>query len=84
MKSFVIVTLRLSNKEDYDIEVPTDVPVKKLLHDIAEQLNGYLKGKHLLRETDMRLHCERLNRMLLPGETFAEAGIWNGDILILL
>ena len=81
MKPTVIVTIQAQGIEGgIDIEAPTDVPVKQLAGDIAEQINGYL-GKDVLRGKGMTLRCERLNQRLQPDETFARAGIWNGDII---
>ena len=83
IRPFVIVTLRASALEGtLDLEVPTDVPSGQLAADIVEQINATLK-KAALKGAGAQLRCERLNRTLSRRETFAEAGVWSGDIITL-
>ena len=84
IRPFIIVTLRASALEGtLDIEAPTDVPSGQLAADIVEQVNATLR-KPALKAPGARLNCERLGRNLSPKETFAEAGVWSGDIITLL
>ena len=80
MKPYIIVTIRTPDKRNYDCEIPTDVPARKIGHDIAEQLEAYV-GEALFPAEERHIYSERLNRTLAPEETFCAAGIWNGDYL---
>ena len=81
MRPFVIVTVRDSVK-NYDIEVPTNLPVKYLAADIMEVLSSY-NPKEISAKPSCTLYCERLDRVLRENETFGSAGIWSGDVIII-
>lgn len=82
MRPFVIVSVVVSGIEgSLDVEIPTNIPAKKLAIDIAEQINGY-QSKTVLG-MNMKLRCERLERCLSSEETFGEAGIWSGDTIMM-
>lgn len=80
MRPFIIVTVSDGeNRLPYDIEVPTSIPANKLIHDIAETLSAYAGTDTLTSARE--LFSVRLGRSLGAEETFAQAGIWNGDII---
>lgn len=80
----VIVTITNSQKSFlYDIEAPNNVPVEKLIFDIADVLNNYVPELSL-NVTGKQLFCSRLNRIIGPKETFEKAGVWNGDYLVIV
>ena len=82
MKPYVIVTVQDPQKTfAYDVEVPTDVEVGKLADDIAEVINSYSRKNRV--PSGVGLACFRLKKKLNPAETFAEAGIWTGDTLVI-
>ena len=82
MRPYIIVSVVAGGVEgSLDVEVPTNVPAKKLAADIAEQINGY-QSKTVLG-MNLRLRCERIKRYLSSEETFADAGIWSGDTIYL-
>ena len=66
----------------FDLEVPKDVESEKLLDDSLETLRGYAPELQW-RISEVALWDRRLGRMLKPGETLEEAGVWNGDTLYL-
>ena len=75
----VIVTLTCAAEKSYDMEMPCQVPVKPLITHICQTLNLYTEGAINLQPQSLRLWCRRLERVLSPGETLEDAGIWNGD-----
>lgn len=83
MKPFIIVTVSDGdNKLPYDIEVPTNVPSSKLIKDVIETLSAY-GGDTVSLKYARELYSVRLGRSLNSSETFAEAGIWNGDVIFI-
>ena len=83
MRPFVIITVQTENNEfNYDIEAPTDLQVSQLKEDIFETLCNY-NPKQKTIESPSKLYCRRLKRNLNDNETFGNAGIWSGDIIVL-
>lgn len=83
MKSEIIITLRDKDGNiNYDLEVPTDIPVGMLTDNIREVLMSYNSGLSQVMACDT-LYSERLGTELNVKRTLAGIGIWNGDILIL-
>lgn len=85
MKPFVIVTVRDEKKKmttGVDMEIPTDVPVWQLIQDMEEVLREY-KREAVFMGKFRSLYCKRLERKLGDKETFGEAGIWTGDVIII-
>lgn len=81
MRPYVIVTLQsLEISGTYDMEIPTDTPAEKIASDIMDTIQAY-RGESVFAKKKYVLYCERLNKALADRETFAEAGIWNGDII---
>lgn len=81
MRPYVIVTLRSAAfSGTYDLEIPTDTAAGRLVKDIAETISSY-RGEPSFPAASYGLYCERLGRMIHKTETFAEAGIWSGDII---
>lgn len=81
MKQEVIITLRDSSGTiGYDIEVPTDVRVNKLTKDIKEAVLSYNSKYNHIQSLDI-LYSERMNMVLPSDKTFAEIGIWTGDVI---
>ena len=77
----VIVTVTYhynSQQKSYDMEIPCNVPVKILKNHIAQVLKSYTKGQLVFDAHKLHLSCRRLERTLLPDETFEQANIWNG------
>ena len=84
MNPFITVKLKCPDLEKaYDIEVPTNVNVGKLTGDLIEMVNAYLSEKHPMDGKDYCIRSERLDRILWKNETLEEAGIRNGDIIVL-
>lgn len=88
MREFIIVTVRDEpGNFSYDVEVPVNVPARKLSGDIVEVLNQYhrsSKGEKLLPKSSYAMVNKRTGKTLDPGRTFYEAGVWQGDALVLV
>ena len=78
----IIITIRDKKKRfnGYDLEVPTNVPVRQLKKDIVETLNSY-KKRLSLSDKNVQLSSVNLKRMLRDSETFESAGVWTGDYI---
>ena len=78
----IIVTLCDYNKTFYyDLEVPVMQSMDTLTQDIVEVLseaNVHLKSKKPL------FYVPRLKRVLNAYETLGQAGVWNGDYLVIV
>ena len=84
MNPFITVKLKCPDLEKaYDIEVPTNVNVGKLTGDLKEMVNAYLSEKHPMEGEDYCIISERLDRILWKNETLEEAGIRDGDTIVL-
>ncbi len=88
MRAFIIVTVQdESHSFTYDVEVPVNVPARKLAGDIVEALNYYhrsSKAKSCCQKAATRSRTDVPERTLDPAKTFYEAGVWQGDELVLL
>lgn len=78
----IIVTVCDYNKTFcYDLEVPVMQSIDTLTDDIVETLNGvnvYLKNQKPM------FYVPRLQRVLNTSETLGQAGVWNGDYLVVV
>lgn len=88
MRAFIIVTVQdESHSFTYDVEVPVNVPARKLAGDIVEALNYYhrsSKGEKLLPKAATRSRTDVPERRSTRRRRFYEAGVWQGDELVLL
>lgn len=75
----VIVSVKLKGQiKEYDLEVPADVPAQKLAELITHNLDPNAATKGALM---MRCIKPGAARVLAPGETLAQAGLWDGVFL---
>ena len=87
MRAFIIVTVQdESHSFTYDVEVPVNVPARKLAGDIVEALNYYHRSSkgEMLPKSSYAIANRRTGKTLDPAKTFYEAGVWQGDELVLL
>lgn len=82
MKNLIVTVGDSFSGRKFDLEVPADVESEKLLDDILETLRGYAPELQW-RISEVTLWAQRLGRVLKPGETLEQAGVWNGDYLYL-
>ena len=82
MRAFIIVTVQdESHSFTYDVEVPVNVPARKLAGDIVEALNYYhrsSKGEKLLPKSSYAIANRRTGKTLDPAKTFYEGGCLAG------
>lgn len=83
MDNLIVTVLNPEKTFREDLELPTNVPARKLAHHIAEALKNY-NPDCLLGSYPNGLYCNRLGRRLNPEETLEAAGIWNGDFITLI
>lgn len=78
----IIVTVCDKQKSfQYDFEVPILQSIETLTNDIVEvlkEVNVFLEIKHPL------FYVPRLKRVLNRAETLGQAGVWNGDCLVIV
>lgn len=80
----IIVTVTNPRKSFfYDIELPKQVAIEKLHKDIVESLNRY-NSNLFIDINKTKLHCNRINRVLVNEETIETAGVWNGDYITIV
>lgn len=80
----LIVTVSDRNRSFFiDLEIPSDLVWEKLSEDVVETLNGY-RPELSLPVLGTAFMCMRLKEILPDDKTLREAGIWNGDYLIIL
>lgn len=81
--SGIIITVTDENEQfEYDLEVPIDVKASLLMGDVLEVLRccdpriNYTVGRTFFISPRMQVYVK-------PDESFEEAGIWNGDKLVI-
>lgn len=80
----IIITLKdITCQSAFDLEVPLNLEVDKLIDDIIQTLNSS-DSRHRGIYDSTRMFSPRLNRYLDRTETFETAGIWNGDYIELI
>lgn len=80
----IIITVKDDEKNVlYDLEVPNDLEVEKLLDDIIQTLTGANPALTWNLE-QVSLLSPKHNRTLQPDKTLKEECIWNGDYLHLI
>ena len=79
----VMITLRDERHTfAYDLELPYEMESEHLVSQIAEALQAY--NHRLTLQPDSKLYFPRERQLLRPWETLAQAGVHNGDYLILI
>lgn len=79
----VMVTLRDEGHTfAYDLELPYEMETERLIGQIAEALHAY--NHNLTLSTDSKLYFPHERQLLRPWESLAQAGVHNGDYLVLV
>lgn len=81
MKSIIVTMTNEKQDYYYDVEIPVDLEAEKLLDDIVQTLNGYNPSLYL-QIFHSELVCERTGRVVEGDMTAEQAGVRNGDFLI--
>lgn len=82
MAQIIITVCDKRTGEPYDMEVPNDLEVDKLLDDLTQALMGANPSLNFILNAAF-LSSPKLGRKLFPRRTLREEGIWNGDYLFI-
>ena len=79
----VMVTLRDEGHTfAYDLELPYEMESERLIGQIAQALHAY--NHHLTLSQSCKLYLPHERQVLRPWESLAQAGVHNGDYLVLV
>ena len=70
----IIVTIRIKQKKEYDLELPVNQKIKDLMQDISDSLASF-------DPEQVSLVDQRNGRRLNAENSLSEECVWNGDIL---
>ena len=76
----IIVTIRINQKKQYDLELPVHQKIKDLMQDISDSLEG-LDPLSWFDPEKVSFMDKRTGRRLNPENSLLEECVWNGDIL---
>ena len=76
----IIVTIRINQKKEYDLELPVHQKIKDLMQDISDSLEG-LDPLSWFDPGKVSFMDKRTGRRLNPENSLLEECLWNGDIL---
>ncbi len=79
----IIVTIRVKEGQEYDMELPLDQKIRDLIEDISDSLKG-LNPMICFDPATAGLLNLRCRRRVNPEKTLQEECVWNGDILEVL
>lgn len=82
MKNIIITITDEAGGFSCDIEVPSSEPISQLIPDVVEVLGIYLTAP-LPNAYRASLYCPRLRKVLHNDDTLRNAGVLNGDYVIL-
>lgn len=77
---FCVVTIRINQKKEYDLELPVHQKIKDLMQDISDSLEG-LDPLSWFDPEKVSFMDKRTGRRLNPENSLLEECVWNGDIL---
>lgn len=76
----IIVTVRVKQKKEYDLELPVNQKIKDLMQDISDSLDG-LDPLAWFDPEEAGIVDMRTGRRLNSENSLLEECVWNGDIL---
>ena len=76
----IIVTIRIKQKKEYDLELPVHQKIKDLMQDISDSLEG-LDPLAWFDPEKVSFVDKRTEKRLNPENSLLEECVWNGDIL---
>lgn len=80
MKNIIVTITNEQSTYSYDIEIPIDLEIEKLLDDIVQTLNGYNPAL-FLNVFSVILYSRREKKFLSAKDTIRQAEIKNGDYI---
>ena len=81
MNNIIVTIMNRKNSLHCDMELPTDGPTGELAEFISDALTNYGAG-YAAGDEDC-LICYKNGRYIMPEATLKNAGIMNGDALVL-
>lgn len=83
MKRIIVTLTNQSRHFCYDVELPLNIKIRQLKEQIEEAIRVFdpnvFEGM-----PQYTLYGNRIGRNLVDDETLEEAGVWNGDYLMIL
>ena len=73
----IIVTIRINQKKEYDLELPVHQKIKDLMQDISDSLEG-LDPLSWFDPEKVSFMDKRTGRRLNPENSLLEECVWNG------
>lgn len=83
MDPIIITVVDHFSGRDFDIEVPVDIEIFKLIDDITQTLHGYCP-ELWWDIADVTLYSRRQRHRLDVNKTLHEEKVWNGDYIDIL
>lgn len=83
MKKIIVTLTNENNSFFFDMELPTQYPVKKMYSTIVDLLNQN-QSKIVFKVAGLLLVANRQKKIISPNNTLEEAGIWNGDYITVI
>lgn len=80
MSSFIVTVTDKYGRFSYDMEIPDNIPCRKLIKDVAQTVMSNNNGM-LIKTAEQTVYINKLNRYMMPDETLDSAGVWTGDII---
>ena len=80
MTKAIVTVKRVEEARVRDLELPVDVPVVQLAETVAKALGWDLDATGYPVSYNIEAHPP--GRLLDPGETLAQAGVWDGSWLV--
>jgi hypothetical protein len=81
MITAVIITVKIAGtKEQHDMELPADTPLKELAPKLLMALKN-IESKLFLGVDRIKVLFDFENRYLLDRETLMSAGVWDGSTI---
>ena len=66
----------------YDMDIPGDVPISKVVSDLAECLS--VLTNHDITSDKLAIICNRKDTILNPYNTLRDEGVWQGDLITVM
>lgn len=77
----IVTVMRRGDQRAWDVEVPTDIPARKLVQMIVQAMGWETAPSG--QPVSYRAIVKPAERALLPHESLADAGVWDGAWLVL-
>ena len=83
MQKIIVTVTDKDHNFFFDMELPTEYPVNKMCPSIVNLLNQN-QSKRVFKVQGFFLGSIKKKKIISPERTLEEAGIWNGDYIIVI